>query len=156
MHLCTLDQLAQVCHGTLSGQTPRTTPIGRIVCDSRAIKAGDVFAALPGTRHNGATFVPDALDRGALGCLVERSSSEKQSDDCDPYVQNHLRLLHRHTPAPFIIYVNNTSQAIRDLAVWHRNQFSGVVIGVTGSVGKTTTIGRSTNLPSQILRPGIF
>ena len=139
MHLCTLDQLAQVCHGTLSGQTPRTTPIGRIVCDSRAIKAGDVFAALPGTHHNGATFVPDALERGALGCLVERSSSEKQSDDCDPYVQNNLRLLNDHTPASFIIYVNNTHQAIRDLAVWHRNQFSGVVIGVTGSVGKTTT-----------------
>ena len=92
----------------------------RIVTDSRQVQPGDVFWALRGPTHSGADFIDDALKRGAQGIVAETSSNHSPSD-C------------------WTVTVPDALAALWDLARWRRRQFKGRVVGVTGSVGKTTT-----------------
>jgi UDP-N-acetylmuramoyl-tripeptide--D-alanyl-D-alanine ligase len=94
--------------------------LGRVVIDSREVQPGDVFWALPGKRHSGEEFAPDALRRGAAGVVV--------GSPCVSPPGGRWALL-----------VDDTRQALWQLAQRQRKQFAGSVIGVTGSVGKTTT-----------------
>lgn len=85
-------------------------------CDSRRVRPGDVFVALPGTRANGHDYVSDAFARGAVGALVSR----------DPGVGNNLLL------------VSDVQAALWELAAWRRAAIEAPIVGVTGSFGKTT------------------
>lgn len=91
----------------------------RIEIDSRRIRAGDLFWALAGKRHDGHKFVKQAFIGGAVAAVVDREKSHKL-----------------HGPR---IEVDNTLAALWQAAHWYRRQFETLVIGVTGSVGKTTT-----------------
>jgi UDP-N-acetylmuramoyl-tripeptide--D-alanyl-D-alanine ligase len=91
----------------------------RIVTDSRTVQRNDVFWALPGSRADGADFVAEAYARGASGAVVAR------------YVQPE--------PGRWSLEVADSSAALVQLARWNRDRMSGRVVGVTGSVGKTTT-----------------
>lgn len=93
--------------------------LGRIVTDSRQIEPGDVFWALRGRRHDGADFVGEAFQRGAVAAVVSRA----------------VRIPDGH----WVIQVADTHQALRRLARWQRSRFTGTVIAVTGSSGKSTT-----------------
>lgn len=101
------------------GTTPGDATLGRVVIDSRQVEPGDVFWALPGSRCHGSDFVDEAFARGAAGVVVHR-----------PVQAPHDR---------WALTVNDTLGALHAWAAWHRQRFSGAVIGVTGSVGKTTT-----------------
>lgn len=96
--------------------------IERIVTDSRQAAAGDLFWALRGERADGHDYVEEALRRGAVGAVVARSWREQQ-----------------RRSARRCIAVADTWQALWDLAAWRRAHSDALVIGVTGSVGKTTT-----------------
>lgn len=91
----------------------------RISTDSRDVQPGDIFWALPGERFDGHAFAAEAVARGAalVVCASDRCS------DLD---------------APRLI-VNDPLAAFGRLAHWHRKRHEALVIGVTGSVGKTTT-----------------
>ncbi len=89
-----------------------------ITTDTRNIKLGDVFVALRGDRFDGHQFVKKAITSGAIAAIVT-----------DDYAIPDLPLLQ----------VKDTLQAYQQIAQWWRKQFSIPVIGVTGSVGKTTT-----------------
>jgi UDP-N-acetylmuramoyl-tripeptide--D-alanyl-D-alanine ligase len=93
---------------------------GQVVIDSRQVEPGDIFWAMPGSSRHGAEFVGDALRRGASGVITDRAAPENA---CQAWV----------------LSVTNSAEALWKAAVWQRDQFSGSVIGVTGSVGKTTT-----------------
>ncbi|HEX5113046.1 MAG TPA: UDP-N-acetylmuramoyl-tripeptide--D-alanyl-D-alanine ligase [Saprospiraceae bacterium] len=88
-----------------------------ISTDTRNIQEGSIFFALRGDQFDGNSFAKDALAKGAAYAVVSDSSITGQ---------------------PFI-HVNDTLQALQDLAHMHRSHFSIPVIGVTGSNGKTTT-----------------
>jgi len=94
------------------------TPLGPIQSDSRKIEPGDVFWALRGPNHTGEDFLADAFRRGAAGAVVAR----------DVAVPDHC----------WVIRVEDAQQALWAWARWKRRQFSGTVIAVTGSAGKTT------------------
>ncbi|REJ69029.1 MAG: UDP-N-acetylmuramoyl-tripeptide--D-alanyl-D-alanine ligase [Planctomycetota bacterium] len=124
MDLC-LEQLRQVVGGEVNfGSLPpregELVPIQRIVTDSRRVEAGDLFLALSGPNHDGANFATEAFSRGAAGVMVGDRSIE-------PWAGS------------FTLNVPDTMLALWQLAAWHRNRFSGQVVGITGSVGKTTT-----------------
>lgn len=85
--------------------------------DSRAVKPGDMFLCLRGERTDGHKYVSGAVERGASAILCE----EPVEVDC-PY-----------------ILVENTVKAIQKLASEYRNNLDVLVVGITGSVGKTTT-----------------
>ncbi|HHV76968.1 MAG TPA: UDP-N-acetylmuramoyl-tripeptide--D-alanyl-D-alanine ligase [Syntrophothermus lipocalidus] len=90
--------------------------------NSRRSGHGDVFFALKGDRHDGHDFIPEALRNGALAAVVSRPVSLPQG------------LGERG-----LISVRDVKKALQMLARWHRQRFKLHLVGVTGSVGKTTT-----------------
>ncbi|MFP5306860.1 MAG: UDP-N-acetylmuramoyl-tripeptide--D-alanyl-D-alanine ligase [Gammaproteobacteria bacterium] len=89
----------------------------RVVIDSRAVQAGDLFVALRGERHDGHAFVAQARAAGAVAALVA------------DWVDVELPQLR----------VDDTLAGLQQLATLWRARFSIPVVGVTGSNGKTTT-----------------
>ncbi len=115
MGLITLKQAAAWCGGIVAPEFESLTFSG-IQFDSRAIAEGELFVALTGER-NGHTYIPVALEKGAVAVLA----SEPQ----DPSV-----------PA---INVEDTMSAMQQIARGYRESLPCQVVGITGSVGKTTT-----------------
>lgn len=103
--------------------------------DSRQVIPGGMFFALPGERTDGHDFVEDAFNRGALLAFVQReiSTSRPIFDITSVPTESPL------PEPPFIIRVPDTLRALQDIARFWRRKFSPRVIGITGSVGKSTT-----------------
>ena len=97
-----------------------------ITWDSREVQPGWLYVALPGERVDGHQFVEAAIRAGAAGALV----TDAPSASC--------ALFAREMGAA-IIEVPNTASAITDLARAWRGHLRGRIVGLTGSVGKTTT-----------------
>ncbi len=95
--------------------------------DTRTLEKGDIFIAIQGAQQDGHTFVKEAFAKGASGCIIAESKktciNELQSSIADKLV----------------VIVEDTTKALFELASAWRSQFFGTVIGITGSVGKTTT-----------------
>jgi UDP-N-acetylmuramoyl-tripeptide--D-alanyl-D-alanine ligase len=98
-----------------------------ISIDSRAIDSNALFVALPGERVDGHDFVPGALAAGALGCLIARLP---EPDALPAGVNGRPR---------FLFEVSDPLHALQRLAEYWRLHHSAEVVGVTGSIGKTTT-----------------
>nr|WP_276591723.1 UDP-N-acetylmuramoyl-tripeptide--D-alanyl-D-alanine ligase [Sphingomicrobium nitratireducens] len=106
-------EIAEATGGTVSADFE----VSGVTFDSREVQEGDLFVAMPGTVHDGHKFVGKAIDAGAAGLLV----SEPQD--------------HPH------VLVDKVDEALEALgrAARARLDDKAVVIGVTGSVGKTST-----------------
>ena len=85
--------------------------------DSRAVHPGDLFIPLTGERFDGHEYIGSALTAGAAGVLTARAE----------------------IPCAASISVPDTRVALQKLASASRARFAPTVIGLTGSVGKTTT-----------------
>ncbi len=89
--------------------------------DTRSIAPGDLFVALRGEAGDGHDFVADALAKGAAGAMVHRD-------------------LALDVPAPArLLRVDDTLAALTRLGAYARARFTGRLVAITGSVGKTTT-----------------
>lgn len=88
--------------------------------DSRTIHEGQIFIAIKGEHSDGHQFVKDALSKGAGAVIVSEKDKTESTDSR-------------------IIYVNDTFKALWQLATYQRSKVNANYIGVTGSVGKTTT-----------------
>ena len=93
-------------------------PITGFSIDTRTLQPGDLFVAISGGERDGHDFLRMALSAGAAGAIVER------------------RFENINLPQ---LLVRNSISALQDVARWHRENFPGKVIGITGSNGKTTT-----------------
>jgi len=126
--LFTVGEVARVTAGRLvSG--PAGACIAGVKVDSRAVGPGDLFVAIPGQRTDGHLFVGDAARRGASAALVIRWPPDGEADP-PPGAAEGLA----------VVVVDNTVAALGRLAASHRRRFAGLrVVGITGSVGKTTT-----------------
>lgn len=111
---------------------PRDACVG-VVTDSRADVRGKLFVSLSGERFDAHRFVPDVLDRGAWGVLVER---EVPGAD-----------------AKRVFRVESTLHALGELARVHRQRWGGRLVTVGGSAGKTTTRSATATLLEWV-RPG--
>ena len=89
-----------------------------VTSDSRTAAPGALFVAFKGARADGHDFMAGCLEKGAAACLTEREPREGE------------------TPC---VVVESTLAAMGALAAWHRSRFHIPVVGITGSVGKTTT-----------------
>ncbi len=105
-----------------------------VVIDSREVQPGDCFVALPGTRHDGHAFVGDALERGATVALVSRvpESLSVSVVEVSAYPTTSVSL-------PLLLQVPDTLAALQRAAAYWRSRFAPRVVGITGSVGKTST-----------------
>jgi len=113
--MMTLSEAANAVGGRTSGNGTRFTGVST---DSRTLKAGELFIALRGERFDGHEFLNAVHARGAAGAVVDRRYQ-------GPY------------PVPVVI-VEDTKQALGELARHWRARFSPALIAVTGSNGKTT------------------
>jgi UDP-N-acetylmuramoyl-tripeptide--D-alanyl-D-alanine ligase len=108
-----------------------------IVIDSRCAVPGSLFVAFAGEKSDGHDFVADAFSRGSVAALIERPV---------PGDHDTIDLSHSSTgdsladlTLPVCFLVGNTLTAIQELAAFWRRRFTPRVVGITGSVGKTTT-----------------
>jgi UDP-N-acetylmuramoyl-tripeptide--D-alanyl-D-alanine ligase len=120
-----------------SGKRPSgiTQPIRHVVIDSREAGPGDLFVALKGERTDGHNFVADAFGRGAVAALVEQD----QSLDCRVIDLRPESTAVMQITLPVCLRVSNALTSLQDLSGWWRNKFNARVVGITGSVGKTST-----------------
>lgn len=93
--------------------------IRAVSTDTRTIEEGALFFALQGERFDGHAFVAAAAEKGALCCVVKRGVAVAEG-------------------IPTIV-VEDTQAALRHLAEAYRKRFYIPVVGITGSVGKTST-----------------
>jgi UDP-N-acetylmuramoyl-tripeptide--D-alanyl-D-alanine ligase len=108
-----------------------------VVIDSRCAVPGSLFVAFAGEKLDGHDFVTDAFSRGAVAALVERRVSGDYSN-----IEIGRPLLDQAwtEPAlPVCLVVEDTLWAIQELAAFWRKRYTPRVVGITGSVGKTTT-----------------
>lgn len=111
-----LDRIAAVCGAQVYGEMP-PGEITAVVTDSRAVTPGCLFAAIRGERTDGHDYIAAALAAGARCALAERVPEGA---------------------AGCVLLVEDTLRALQTLAGFYRAQFSLPLVGVTGSVGKTT------------------
>lgn len=90
--------------------------------DTRTVEPGALFVAIRGEQHDAHAYVEQALDKGAVGLLVEEGRVDAA--------------LARRAP---VFEVVATTPALGQLAAGHRRRFDGPLVAVTGSNGKTTT-----------------
>ncbi|RCJ41571.1 UDP-N-acetylmuramoyl-tripeptide--D-alanyl-D-alanine ligase [Nostoc punctiforme NIES-2108] len=116
----TLNQLAEVilAHSVNLSENALTQVTSGIQTDSRNLKLGEVFVAFRGDKFDGHEFVPTAIAKGAIAAIVD---------------------FEYENPGFPVLKVKDTLKAYQTIGRWWRDRFNIPVIGITGSVGKTTT-----------------
>ena len=115
----TLENIAKACGGTYVGDDAlRGSEITGAVIDSRQAEPGYLYIPIRGERVDGHRFIPDVFAKGALAVLSE----EPLENPAGPYIQ-----------------VASSEQALKDIAEFYRSTLGIKIIGITGSVGKTST-----------------
>ncbi len=117
----------------LGGPAPTGSepPVSTVVIDSREAAAGSLFVAFPGEHVDGHDFVADAFHHGAIAALVERPVTVDV-----PHVAAAEAI---HLDAPLCLLVPDTLAALQTLGGYWRARHELPVVGITGSVGKTST-----------------
>lgn len=117
----TIENIVKVCEGTLYGKdliTESGKEAAGVVLDSRLLQESYVFIATKGEKVDGHKFIPSVFEKGALAVICEDVPEE--------------------LPGP-CIQVEDSFLALKKLAAFYRQQLDLKVIGITGSVGKTST-----------------
>ena len=117
----TADELLAICGGEVLARSDRRILGGAV--DSRAVEPGNLFVALPGERTDGHAFVRAALAAGAAAVLV---SSPPAGEDI---------AAHDAT----VVRVDDPLAALQAVAAAWRLRFDPLVVGITGSIAKTST-----------------
>jgi UDP-N-acetylmuramoyl-tripeptide--D-alanyl-D-alanine ligase len=123
----------------LAGQRPEwaTQVITEAIVDSRQVIPGSLFVALVGERADGHDFVQQAFSQGACFALVERDL-DYQVKKIDFRNPGELSLATPEEP-PICLLVENSLGSFQKIAHAWRKKLQLRVIGITGSVGKSTT-----------------
>lgn len=115
----TIENIAAACEGTFVGDRDLVTKeIAGAVTDSRQVQKDYLFIPIKGARVDGHDFIPQVFEKGALVVLSDHALPEETG----PY-----------------ILVSSTTEAMKKIAAFYRTQLSCKVVGITGSVGKTST-----------------
>lgn len=119
MEHMTLEMIAACCNGTYFGEeAQKNREVTGIAIDSRKVKKGGLFIPIRGERVDGHSFIPQVMKAGAFACLSE----ERIEEPLGPY-----------------ILVESSKTALRRIAAYYRQCLNIKVVGITGSVGKTST-----------------
>ena len=115
----TLEHIAEACGGIYRGtEEQKKEEVTCIFTDSRKAEKGGLFVPIKGARADGHAFIEQVMKQGALATLSEKDLGEQPY----PYIQ-----------------VKSSLTAVKDIAEYYLKQLSIPVVGITGSVGKTTT-----------------
>lgn len=115
----TLENIALACEGTYNGDDEKKKEqITGAVTDSRQVTPGCLFIPIKGARVDGHDFIADVFEQGALCVLSEKELENPKG----PYIR-----------------VKSSTEAMKKIAAFYREQLQVKVVGVIGSVGKTST-----------------
>lgn len=107
------------CNGKrLSDGADDERQISAVTIDSRTVTENSLFIAVKGERNDGHDFIKECLDKGAAAVISEKIIPDENRP---------------------VIVVDSTLKALRDLASFYRSRLNVKVVGITGSVGKTST-----------------
>lgn len=118
MYNFTINDALNACGGKLCGTADLNTPLGSVVIDSRAVRPGDLFVAYKGEKADGHDYIKTALDNGAACCLAQRVPDGETRG---------------------VIVTADVQAALETITAAMRSNINIPVVGITGSVGKTTT-----------------
>ena len=116
MHNLTIGEVVKATGGTLI-KGDENALFNRIGKDSRAVEENMLYVAIKGERFDGNDYAAECLRQGAMGCLVSREVEGEGN----------------------IVLVEDTTKALGQIASYYRKKFNIPFVGITGSVGKTTT-----------------
>jgi hypothetical protein len=120
----TADDLADATGGRLLRRSDR--PIRHAAVDSRLVAPGCLFVALEGERTDGHRFLGDAVASGAAALLIEREPEAGETAIAD-------------LGDVTVVLVQDALRGLHAVAAAWRRRFSPVVVGITGSIAKTST-----------------
>ncbi|WP_127836366.1 UDP-N-acetylmuramoyl-tripeptide--D-alanyl-D-alanine ligase [Clostridium prolinivorans] len=123
METLTFKEIIEAVNGELIKEGQETI-YKSISTDTRTISKDSIFIALKGFNFNGNNYALEASIKGAKICIIDEIAFNNISD------------FNKDT---FIIKVNNTKEALLNLAKYYRNKLKVKIIGITGSTGKTST-----------------
>ncbi len=122
----TISSIAKACDGTIfmpqSASLPDRCEASCVVIDSRKLIPEGIFIATKGERVDGHQFIAQVFEKGALAVVCEKLPTE------DP----------AKLPGPCIL-VEDSLAALARIAAYYRSQLTLPIVGITGSVGKTST-----------------
>lgn len=124
--------------------------IADVGIDSRKMIPGSMFVALPGESVDGHEYVEDAFKKGASFALIDRPVADGiRVIDLRPEAQDDLE---QEPEVPFCLLVDDALIALQQVAAAWREKLDLRVIGITGSVGKSTTKELTTTVLKQRYR----
>lgn len=126
----TLQNIAKVVDGKLYLQTAKKADSSdillkeaeNIVIDSRLVIPGGIFVAIKGERTDGHSYIDSVIEKGALGVICEKLPDSYENGSSGAF-----------------ILVEDTLIALKKLAAFYRTQINAKIVGIVGSVGKTST-----------------
>jgi UDP-N-acetylmuramoyl-tripeptide--D-alanyl-D-alanine ligase len=119
----TLEDVVAASGGRVAGTLPATTVFPRVQVDPGKVLPGDLYVAVPGERVDGHEFSVVAALRGAGAALVTSSWAATL----------------RELPLPLVVVDDEPVAALQRIAAARRNGLAATVVGISGSVGKTST-----------------
>lgn len=114
MELLKLSEIAKACNGKFNNDCE----INGVCIDTRKITKGCLFICIKGERFDGHSFANEALEKGAAAVMIHHEVENLNGN---------------------FVMVENTSKSLLDLSSYYRSKFNLHLVGLTGSVGKTTT-----------------
>lgn len=127
----TIGEIVQVCGGRpvwKDGKADCDTCVTSVVIDSRKVEAGGVFLATVGERVDGHRFISQVFTQGAALTVTEKTPEQVETEtgvDCSGWGS--------------YVLVEDSLQALKDIAECYRKKLDIRIVGITGSVGKTST-----------------
>ena len=100
--------------------------IEKVSIDTRTIKKGDTYYGLRGENVDGSIYCKDAINKGAKICFIQENIFTKEE-------------LEKYSKTTTVVLVENVEDALLETARIKRSLYDIPVIGITGSVGKTST-----------------
>ncbi len=126
----TLKEIAEACGGelVLKNNAKDDSPVTSFVIDSRKTEAGGAFLATVGEKVDGHRFISQVFEAGAVLAVTQKTPEQVQSEtgvDCSAWGS--------------YLLVKDTLQALKEIAEAYRKKTGIPIVGITGSVGKTST-----------------
>ena len=132
--------LADVIEGLTDKRIEAPQAVSEVVIDSRQAKPDSIFVALPGENTDGHNYINQALQQGAIAAIVQQPVTPcDQKQTVTANQTDREQLLSAVSDLPLCIQVDDTLTGLQQLASFWRNKFEPRVIGITGSIGKSTT-----------------
>ena len=120
----TIKDFIKECNGKLI-QGNGNLPFENLCKDTRELKPGEIYIGIQGEKFNGSTLYEQALEKGAIACILQDVEVEEET-------------LKKYANAT-IVLVKNTVEALQKIAMYKRSLYNIPVVAITGSVGKTST-----------------